>query len=539
MLTGLILTLVLWRAAALPAADGPPLVSLTRLGGATVAGAEIVDFEPVSGLMFVTGADGVSVLRLHADGGLEPVRTVDVGAACNLPEQMRGEVTHVMVDPAGRGFAAATVIPADRAGLQGRLVFFSTTSGEILRVVCVGTSPDCFKFSADGAYLITANEGEPVRLGGGVVTDPPGSVSVIRLDRFESAEQIRSLSQRDVRTIFFGGPVIADGLEPAHAAGTALRIHPHNRNNGTADLEPESIAVLGSTAYLTLQENNAVAAFDLRELEWSALGGLGTIDQVIDASDADGGIRIEQTVTGLPMPDQLLAFAAGGRTYLVTANEGDTRGEAGTHASPLADEQRLTQLAKAGRLTDRWAGSPLLADDRLGRLHVATDVGTDGSGRIDRPTMFGTRSVSVWDATTLARVGDTGSALERWMARLAPECFNANAEAGTFDRRSADRGPEPEGLATGMVDGRRLVIVSLERPGALAVIDLTDPTRPEVVGLTVTALLGDTAPEGLIFVPADKNPTGRPLVIGGFEVSGTVGVYAIGRGGPVVSPARE
>jgi hypothetical protein len=38
---------------------------------------------------------------------------------------------------------------------------------------------------------------------------------------------------------------------------------------------------------------------------------------------------------------------------------------------------------------------------------------------------------------------------------------------------------------------------------------------------------GDLAPEGLTFVPASDSPTGQPLLIVGYEVSGSVAIFSI------------
>jgi hypothetical protein len=96
-----------------------------------------------------------------------------------------------------------------------------------------------------------------------------------------------------------------------------------------------------------------------------------------------------------------------------------------------------------------------------------------------------------------------------------------------------------------MVDGKRLGFVGLERSHGIVVIDLTDPAAPRVVDhalrcdpsvdlkktaadASILRTAGDLAPEGVLFIPADRNPTKRPLLVTCNEVSGTTTVWAVG-----------
>lgn len=246
-----------------------------------------------------------------------------------------------------------------------------------------------------------------------------------------------------------------------------------------------------------------------------------------DASDRDGKAALRRwPVLGRYMPDGIGALRVAGRDYFVTANEGDTR---------QYDARRLSEVElDAGRFPEAAA---LQSSAALGRLKVSTlDGDLDADGDLDDIYAFGARSVSVWDAAG-NRVADTGSLLEEVTALAGSEAFNSNNDGnGTFDTRSDDRGPEPEGLELAEINGRSYAFVGLERVGGIVVLDLTDPHGVSFVeyvnprdfaGSAARGQARDLGPEGLRFVPAPESPTGRGLLLVGNEVSGTTSVYDV------------
>lgn len=490
----------------------PPPSPLERLARVAIKDAEVIAFDPAQPALLVTGKAGVHRIDLA------PFPTLVVDSAWDLGASPGDSISHVEVDPAGRGFAAATLIPKDFAVVPGRVVFFDPATGDVFASVKVGYNPDCCKFSADGARLVVANEGQPDTIKGGALVDPPGSISILDLAQIAIPADLRALSPEGID--------LTAALTVLLAGRSGLRIHPHNAANPERDIEPEYVAILGQTAWITLQENNAVARLDLAAGRLECLVPLGEIDQTIDASDRDGGIQIRSTIAALPMPDQIAAFTVNGREYLITANEGDDRGDA--DKSPLGDVERLNKLFKTGRL-DPDAVSPAdLADDRLGRLQVCAYTGdTDGDQLIDRPTVPGTRSVSIWDADSLELVADTGDAFEALMAESAPTLFNTSEDPEDVDSRSDVRGPEPEGAAVLTLAGRTLAFISLERPGAVAVIDLAHPDAPVLFGLHVSAAEGDIGPEGIIAFDGAAVGRSEPVIAAAFEQSGTVAIYRL------------
>ncbi|NJR66131.1 MAG: hypothetical protein HC772_13720 [Leptolyngbyaceae cyanobacterium CRU_2_3] len=89
----------------------------------------------------------------------------------------------------------------------------------------------------------------------------------------------------------------------------------------------------------------------------------------------------------------------------------------------------------------------------MGRLTVSNVTGDiDGDGDFDRIEVFGGRSFSIRDAVGNL-VFDSGDQIEQITAAI-PELFNSNGTAATFDTRSDNKGPEPEGVAVGTVNGR-------------------------------------------------------------------------------------
>ncbi|MFB9993300.1 choice-of-anchor I family protein [Deinococcus oregonensis] len=332
------------------------------------------------------------------------------------------------------------------------------------------------------------------------------------------------------------------GFEGFDAQQTALKLRGGTPSGLLSrDAEPEYITVApdGKTAYVTLQESNAVATLDLTARTWAGLKSLGLKDHLaagmgLDASDKDGGINIQNwPVQGAYMPDAIASFSIGGQTYLLTANEGDTRDYTG-----FSDSVKVADL-KLDAATFPNAAD-LQKDAALGRLLVSrTDADTDGDGDADRLVSFGGRSLSVW-TTDLTRVADTGDLFERKTAELIPSSFNSGGTNSTRDTRSDNKGPEPEGVTVGQVAGKTLAFVGLERTGGVMVLDVSTPAAPAFVAYanTVTpdadprsGLAGDLGPEGVLFIPAAQSPNGNNILVVANEVSGSTTLYSVADSG--------
>jgi hypothetical protein len=171
-------------------------------------------------------------------------------------------------------------------------------------------------------------------------------------------------------------------------------------------------------------------------------------------------------------------------------------------------------------------------DEQLGRLKVTRTLGdANGDGVYESLYAFGGRSFSIWDAEG-RQVFDSGSQLERITALALPLHFNAGHDDPAFDSRSDDKGPEPEALAIGEIDGNTYAFVGMERIGGVAVYDISDPAAPVFLDYLNTRDFGspeggDLGPEGLQFIPARESPNRRPLLLVTSEISGTVSTYAL------------
>ena len=243
------------------------------------------------------------------------------------------------------------------------------------------------------------------------------------------------------------------------------------------------------------------------------------------------------------LPDAIASFRANGKTWLVTANEGDAREYAAYAEEARIKDLPLDKLAFPDRAS-------LRLDGNLGRLLVSTvDADTDGDGDVDALYSFGGRSLSIWDEHG-ALVWDSGALLEQATADAFPEHFNVDTDDSQVEKRSDAKGPEPEGVTIGKLRGRQYAFVGLERIGGVAAFDVTDPAAPSLAAyvnnrdfdydpfapfeegeLDPDALffgpIGDLGPEGLLFIPARRSPIGKALLVVCNEVSGTTTIWRV------------
>lgn len=410
----------------------------------------------------------------------------------------------------------------------GKVVFYDATSLTYINDVTVGALPDMVTFTPNGRYALVANEGEP---NDDYSVDPEGSVSVIDLKH--------GVANATVRTADF---TAYNGRE-AELNTMGIRVFGPNAS-AAQDLEPEYITVSRNSrfAWVALQEANALAVVDIRKAKVIDLQPLGTKDHTLaenafDASNRDSGINITTWPTkGMYMPDAISSYTYRGRTYIVTANEGDSRDYDG-----FSEEERVKDLTLD---PDAFPDAATLQqDENLGRLKTTSVNGdTDGDGDFDEIYSYGARSFSIWSASGKL-VYDSGNDFETITAGAIPADFNStNDDNDSFDSRSDDKGPEPEGITLGKIRGRTIAFIGLERVGGIMAYDITDPHKVKFLSYinnrdfsfdarlpddSSNPLAGDLGPEGLVFIPASKSPNGKPLVAVGNEVSGTTTIFQV------------
>ncbi len=505
-----------------------------------VGGAEIPTYDPLTRRAFVVNAGSATVDVLDLRNPSDPTKVRSLDIIADLAPRSIGAANSLDT----RFGILAVAVEADPRQDNGYIAFYSTVTLQLLGVAPAGALPDMVTFSENGRYVLVANEGEPDT---DYINDPEGTVTIIDLLRLGQHGFSRTVRFTDFNV---GGP--RHGELPSD-----VRIYGPNASVAQ-DLEPEYITTDGETAWVTLQEANAIAVIDIRTARVKKIFALGFKDHSkpqnkLDASDRDDAINIANwPVFGMYQPDAIETFEHNGKRYLITANEGDSR-----DYDAFSEEERVKDLDLDPTAFPN--ADELQEDEAIGRLTVTSALGdADGDGKFEKLFVLGARSFSIWNAATGALVFDSGAELEQILANLLPDEFNSNHEENdSLDNRSDNKGPEPEGVTLGRVKGKLYAFLGLERIGGILVLDLTDPKSPAFVDylnnrhfrddagepiatcdefepadsddigdcVRPNPAAGDLGPEGIKFVPAAQSPTRKPLLVVGNEVSGTTTVF--------------
>ncbi len=416
--------------------------------------AEIAAYMPAAKKLFVVGDENV-------------MEVVDLSnpRKPNRKEAflLDGEATSVTA----HGNYVAVSLLANPDWERGFVELLEVSKGSIKKLGVYGVCyhPDMLTFTPDGKHILVACEGEPSE---DMQHDPEGGIAVLDMD-------LISQGKNPVITV----PLFEAAFEPEYIT-----------------VSPDS-----KTAWVSLQENNAIVRFDVANKYVDSIFYLGFVDHTqkgfaVDAIK-DGKIRIENAnIRSLRQPDGIKAFEVNGRTFVATANEGDDMKKT---------DPRFKEMA--------------CGDDKNCKL------------------MNGTRSISLFDGFTGELVWDSGEQLERTFAEVAPLYFNWNSKKGTVniehsgdDSRSDDKGCEPENVTVGKAGNRLLGFVGLERMSGIATFDFTDVgvngKMPKLIGYYMDPK--DRGPEGVLFIDAKNSPLkGTPLLVVGYEYSKTLVIYKV------------
>ena len=364
--------------------------------------------------------------------------------------------------------------------------------------VTVGALPDSLAFNADGSKLVVANEGQSIDISNPATNDAEGSISVIDTSSYATAGNTNGFTVDTIDFSEFNG-------REAELRAKGIRLN-SNAGSVAQDIEPEYVTVLGDRAWVSLQENNAIAEIDLSDNSLTDIWSLGLKDWSALATDTSnrgeaGGAYGTKNLYGIKMPDGIDAFQTGGGTYIITANEGDDRDGDGD----------LNDAARVGKLTEDFGVSDANQaywESELGeRLKLSTIDGVDSNGDIEVAHAFGGRSFSIYDdAGNL--VFDSGNQLDE-IAKAA----------GIYDDgRSDDKGMEPEMVLTQTINDSVYAFVGLERAdhSAIAMYDVTEPAHSRFIKLLTNSTDNPNAdsgaeswgPEGLVFIQTQNNGAG-------------------------------
>lgn len=250
-----------------------PIGENVFIGSIALPGSEITAYDATTNTAFVIGgSDEMYVVSLADPSNPVLVTTVQLAGNAQSVDVNDDGLIAVAVDQTATVEGSTATYHAD-----GLVQFFTMDGGSVVSAgqVTVGSLPDSLAFNDDGTMLVTANEGEPNQFYGTEddSMDPEGSISIITINAADPGasavttlgfegwnDQLEQLRNKGIR---ISGDDAADGIEG---------------NLVSQDIEPEYVTISGSKAYVTLQENNAIAVVDLATKEITAINPVGLKD---------------------------------------------------------------------------------------------------------------------------------------------------------------------------------------------------------------------------------------------------------------------
>lgn len=422
----------------------------------------------------------------------------------------------------------------------GQILLYSAKDGKFIDRTKVGSLPDMVKFTSDGRTLVVANEGEP---SADYKNDPKGSISIISLKEDNKIGEVTTLN--------FDNIDIPSGV----------RIKPNTEPS--RDLEPEYVAINESNtkAWISLQENNAIAIVDLKKKKIEKIKALGKVElsslniDIVDDKKANP-TKSKNNIFALYQPDTIVSYTVNGKDYVVSANEGDDR-----------DYPAWQDYTKLKNLKNKLSSDFLpLLDTKMEKLRVLKDMGLDEKGKYKELYLAGTRSFSIWDSNANL-VFDSASAFEKEIAMNYANNFNTRVddikikdkdfkedmkgkikdkdyevinEKAYFwegvDARSLKKGVEPEALSIIKIEDKFFAYIGLEKQGGIFVYDITNPKAPKMIEYyndidysKLPTKSGDLAPEGMVTF----NQNNKNYLVTANELSSTISIYELSNSGKI------
>ncbi|RDH46550.1 choice-of-anchor I family protein [Zooshikella ganghwensis] len=543
-----------------------PVSGLTLIGTSISAAdfatsaAEIVSYDSCTDKLYVVNAQAeqVDIISLNDQG--KPYST----GAINL--QSAGKHAGIKIGAANsvathQGLIAVAIENANKQA-HGIIGLYRSDTLALINTFPAGALPDMVSFSKDGRYIATANEGEP---SSNYQVDPEGSITLVDL--------IHGPLNVEIKQINFKAFNKANSRN--HELPNTVRISGPNASVAQ-DLEPEYLTFTDNgMLFVSLQENNALAKIDVESAQIDAILGLGRKSWAsygLDASNKDnvaGHLKYYPQLESLYMPDSIASYTVNGKTYIVTANEGDGREYGFTTTQHVCDQLGYSWDSEDFNGTDDYTtkeGFCIAHSDEIRgkELNIAKDhplakalkdkkklsrlklVKPNKKIPASKPIeLFGARSFSIWDEHGQL-VYDSGDDFAKIVLTSEKQHFNStNDNNDSGDDRSDDKGVEPEAIEVAYFNGRYYAFIGLERQGGIMAYDISNPAMAKFITYvnnrnyqeSVCTKVDDGECDNGIYNPkaGDLGPesieyfqrNGQHFLAVGNEVSGTTSVYQI------------
>ena len=531
----------LLSAGQLPALANEATVKITEISSITSgdgpASFEISTYHAGSKRIFATNGVKNSIDIFDISDVANPKKIDSISL-----ERYGNDVTSVA---AGRDVVVAAVLVTETFSAtgvpttpNGRIVVFDTNGTFLSATDILGVLPDSVTFAPDGTTALVAIEGQPV-----CAKDDPATTEKESTDYSKASDPVGGVSVVDLTdptapvVRFAGFDQFTVGEMKAKGIAVSSVV-----NDVSKDFEPEFVTATDNNyAYVTIQEANAIGKLNIETATFESITRAfesNLIKVARDTSDKDSGAgpRTYRNVVGASQPDAIAGFKVGAGHYFLTANEGDAR-----EYTCLNDDLRAASLIVDSKRFGDW--TTLSGSAALGRAKVNPNIGDkDSDGDIDTIHLRGSNSMTMY--RNGVAIWDSGALLDQIQTQAfgvaninGSHSYSKDLSTMNYvgQDRSDDKGAEPEGVALGMVGDRRIAILGLERMTALAIFDITKPLKPvfqewlQMLPTKATPAkdVKHWSPEGIVFVPADKSPSGKALIITSYELSGSISIHEI------------